>query len=98
MIRQLTNGEESAAGFFEGIVHPLHQGAGVRAERIIRAPSGQRGEDGFPDRLTTWGEPTAQQPGGIGQPVQVHSPVRLLQPLLLRARAVRVQVGQNPLT
>ena len=90
--------EESAAGFFERVVQPLPRRPVVRTERVVGPAGGQWGEDGVPDGLAGRGEPPVQQPGRIGQPVQGHAAVRLLQPLLRRARAVRVQVGQDPLT
>jgi hypothetical protein len=79
-------------------VHALSWGALVRAERVVRAAGGERGEHGLPDRLAGRGQQAVQQPGRIRQPGQRHPPVGLLQPFLGRARAVRVQVRQDPLT
>ena len=98
MIGQVTGLEQPAAGFFERVMQPLPRGPVIRAERVVRAAGRQRGEHGLPDRLAGRGQLPVQQPGRIGQPGQDHPPVGLLLAFLGRARAVRVQVGQDPLT
>ena len=97
MVGQLSGGEQSAAGLLERVMQPLRQAPLIRAERVVRPGGSQRSENGFPDRLTGRGQPAFQQPGAIFEPIQAHAPVRLLLALLVRARAVRIEMSQNPL-
>jgi hypothetical protein len=61
MIGQLTGFEESAAGLFERIMQPLPWGALVRPERVVGSAGGERGQHGFPDRLTGRGQLPIEQ-------------------------------------
>ena len=98
LIGQLAGGEEPPAGFLERVVQPLRRGPVVRAERIVGSLGGEWGEDGVPDRLTGRRQVALEQAGAVGQPGQRQPPVGLLPALLLRARPVRIEVGQDPLT
>jgi hypothetical protein len=98
MIRQVAGGQQPAAGFLERVVQPLRRAAGVLAEGVVGPSGAQRGEDGLPDRLTGRTQMAVEQPGRVREAGQRNASVGLLQPLLRRARTVRVQVGEDPLT
>ena len=98
LIRQLTCREQAPAGFLERVVQPLRRGAVIRTQRVVGPLGGQRGEDGVPDRQTGRREIALEQAGAVSQPGQGQPAVGLLPALLLRARSVRIEVGEDPLT